>query len=118
LIGPLKQTHTRNNIIWYGEMEYLQTIPYIKHANIALSPIVYASVADSNKIQQYTFFKLPIVTSSLNHSARKNVFYYDIGDDQTVQKSLNEAIAFERATLPITSVRSWEDLVNELLSPE
>lgn len=114
IIGPIPRLPDRKNIIKYGEMPYQATIPYVKYATISLNPLTATSFADSNKVMQYTFCQLPIVTSSVNRSDKPHVFYYDFGDDASIRQAIHHALEFDHSRVPTDQVWSWDNLVSAL----
>lgn len=116
IIGPVNYTSKYDNVHIYGEMEYIDTIPFVKHADIALSPMILPSFTDSNKIKQYNFCKLPVVISSINKSDNKNFFYYDLGNEASICDSINKALNFNPSSIVFSKVSSWESVVQNMLS--
>ncbi len=114
IIGPIVGLPVRNNIVAYGEIPYQDTIPYVKFATIGLAPRTMASMTDSNKIMQYTYCRLPIVTSSINRSDKPHVFYYDFGDDESIKFAIEQALAFDHKLVPADRVTSWDALAAAL----
>jgi len=117
IIGALKKLPNLPNVISYGEMPYLKTIPYVKYADIGLSPRTGPTLQDSNKIMQYTYCRLPIVTSDLNPSDKPHVFCYHPGNDASILQAMNDAIGFDRGKVPSSTVQSWDQLTRRLVGP-
>lgn len=115
IIGPISGLPSRDNVVAYGEMPYGDTIPYVKFATIGLNPRTASSLADSNKVMQYTYCKLPIVTSAINRSDKPHVFYYEFGDDESIKRAVEQALAFEHELVPSDQVPSWDDLTATLI---
>lgn len=119
IIGPIKKEVKRKNIIYYGELDFKKTIPFIKYANIALQNISYKkgveSYTDSLKVLQYSYCRLPIVAPDFIKSERKNIFYYTPHNEKSILNALNEAIKFKRDSFDNSRTNSWEDLANKLI---
>lgn len=116
IIGPVEFRLDLENVFFYGEMNYEDTLPFIKHADFALSPMLKGTFSDSNKIIQYTYCKLPIVISSLNVCERKNFIYYTIGDKESIIESVEKAINFKADDSTFPEVRSWSQLVSDIIN--
>lgn len=115
VIGPVFGLPIRKNIVSYGEIPFLETLPYVKFGDVGLNPRSSGTFGDGNKVWQYTYCRLPIVTSSMNRSQRPHVFYYDVGDDNTIRQAILQTLRFDRARVPAGEVQSWDDLTNALL---
>lgn len=115
IIGPIDKKIVRDNVIYYGEMEYVETIPYIKEANVAISPVTREHIIESNKIIQYTYCRLPIITSEKNKSDSKNIFYYKPGDLDSIKASMNCALSFDRSSTDIDKIWDWMELVDNII---
>jgi 2-beta-glucuronyltransferase len=114
LIGPLPGVPRRHNVFAYGEMPFDATIPYLKHADIGLHTLICksgaASFADSLKVIQYTYCRLPIVAPEPMRSARVHTFYYQPGDQTSIVRALDHARAFDRAKVEVEGIHSWKAL--------
>jgi 2-beta-glucuronyltransferase len=122
IIGPLPKLPQRANIIAYGELPFLDTIPYIKHADIGLCTLqmqapASASFTDSLKIIQYTYCGLPVVVPELLRSVRPNTFCYTPGDRASIQQALLMARHFDRSKASTDGIRSWDEVAQELAGP-
>jgi 2-beta-glucuronyltransferase len=118
IIGPIPHLPRQANIFAYGEMPFLDTVPYIKHADIGLSVRTHypatESLTDSLKIIQYTYCDLPIVVPAHLRSARPNTFCYTPGDAESIQKALLAARHFDRNRIVKDDIRSWDEVGWEL----
>ena len=119
VIGPISGLNDKGNIVKYGEMPFVDTIPYIKHADIGLQARTYVEglqcVQDSLKAIQYTFFKLPIITTSFLQTERKNAFYYNPGDTASIKKAFEGALNFKREDFIPDKIYTWEEIANTLI---
>jgi len=118
IIGPIPHLPRRANIFAYGEMPFLDTVPYIKHADIGLSIRTHSpateSLTDSLKIMQYTYCDLPIVLPAHLRSARPNTFYYTPGSIESIQQALQAAKHFDRSRVVKDNIRSWDEVAQDL----
>jgi 2-beta-glucuronyltransferase len=120
LIGPASGTISRENLIWYGELPYEETIPYLKHADVGLAAYAPAKGrlprywADSLKIVQYAYCGLPIIAPSALRSERPRVFYYEPGDVVSIDRALAAAVAAGRRPDLAPALPSWHELATVL----
>jgi 2-beta-glucuronyltransferase len=119
IIGPIKGIPNKKNIYSYGEMPFIETIPYIKHADVGLHTLSYKigaeSFTDSLKVIQYTYCKLPIIAPNYLQTNRKNMFYYKPGEPESIKKAILDAILFDRANVSLEGINSWDELAMKLL---
>jgi len=103
---------------FYGEHLFEKIVPYIKYADIGLQIRSYSkssvSLTDSLKVLQYTYCKLPIVAPEFLKSERKNLFYYKLGDRESIRDALLNAQKFDKDTFDNSGIHSWEELAKEL----
>lgn len=106
------------NIVWYGEMPYLQTIPYIMYADVGLQIRMYAAGAetltDSLKVLQYRYCGLPIVAPKFLDLRRDGVFYYD-ADPHSCVESVQHALAYGKNPVFAAQVHTWDELAMTML---
>ena len=119
IIGPLNKLSQRKNVIAYGELPFEATIPYIKHADIALQTRSYSpgieSLTDSLKVIQYTYCCLPTIAPAYLSSSRSHFFYYQPGNKSSIQTALMAAKTYERGNINTDDICSWDELVYRLL---
>jgi len=119
IVGPIQQSVRRSNVHYYGEKPFLQTIPYIKWADIGLANRSYSpgaeSLSDSLKIVQYTYARLPIVAPAFLDSKRSNLYTYQPGDDESIKRALLLAREHDRNSIPINDIYSWKEFVEKLI---
>jgi len=114
IIGNFKDLPSKPNIISYGEMNYFETIPFIKFADIGLNPRTISSLADSNKMMQYQYCKLPIIISHVDKTDKEFVFYYHYGEDESIYTAIQSALNYERENIPTKEIQSWSSLAKQL----
>ncbi|MBU7583439.1 MAG: glucuronosyltransferase [Nostoc sp. TH1S01] len=116
IIGPINNLPKRKNIVAYQELPFESTIPYIKHADIALQTLAYSPGAecftDSLKIIQYTYCQLPIVAPAYLASSRPHVFYYQPGDASSIYQALIAAQNYDRTQISTENIYSWDELIS------
>ncbi|MBD2297088.1 glucuronosyltransferase [Nostoc sp. FACHB-190] len=117
IIGPINNLPKRKNIIAYQELPFESTIPYIKHADIALHTLAYTPGAecftDSLKIMQYTYCKLPIVAPAYLQSSRPHISYYQPGDAGSIYQALIAAQNYDRCQISTKNIYSWDELISQ-----
>ncbi|MEO8663943.1 MAG: glucuronosyltransferase [Ignavibacteria bacterium] len=120
IIGPFKKTSSNNNVHYYGEMNYNETIPYIKFADCGLHTLEYSSGAesfsDSLKVIQYTYSLLPIIAPDFIKSARDNFIYYKPEDKQSIIESIEKAKHFNKSKIESDSILSWDELTDKIIN--
>ena len=118
VIGPIPGLPQRPNIIAYGEMPFLETVPFIKYADVGLAAWSYRpgaeSLSDSLKIIQYTYCQLPIVAPAFLKSERPNIIPYEPGNPDSIRRALESAVAMDRCLISREGIWSWEELATLL----
>jgi 2-beta-glucuronyltransferase len=118
IIGDVKDLFFSENIIYYGEISFSQTIPYIQHANVGLDNLVFKqdvqSRSDSLKILQYTYAGLPVVLPDFLKNERKNSYYYTPGDHQSIAIALEGAQNHMSNPTDKRGINTWEELSKNL----
>ncbi len=119
MIGPIPDLPNRPNVIGYGEMPFEQTVPYIKHADLGLQMRRYVpgmeSVTDSLKVLQYTYCRLPVIAPSFLRCHHKHMLYYEPGNDTSIAEAIFRGLNYDRSTIAVDTVYSWDELVSHLV---
>lgn len=115
IIGPLQKKVISDNIIYYGEMPYEETIKYIKYADVGLSPMISGGLMGSNKIIQYKYCGIPIIISDVNKSNEDGILYYKIGDCSSIIKAMSQALKIEKMNKQSLKLFDWDDLINSFI---
>lgn len=111
-----------SNVIEHGEVPFLSLIPYLKFADIGLSPYRNTQKAaylgqSSLKNVQYTYCRLPIVAPAIAGGSRPHIITYSSSDDeQSVVDAFTRAIAYDRQSIDPSVVPSWEDVIDRMLA--
>jgi 2-beta-glucuronyltransferase len=118
IIGPIPRLPQRANVFAYGEKAFMDTVPFLQHADIGLGTRSYVpgveSLTDSLKIMQYTYCRLPIVAPEVLRSGRSNTFYYRPGDETSTRQALLAARHFDRSKVVTDDIRSWDEIAQAL----
>jgi len=120
IIGPFEVNIEKNNVLYYGQMPFAKTIPYVKFASSGLqirdnTRGAAETLADSLKVLQYSYCKLPIIAPSIipaHH--RKNFFYYNYDNKESVKDCIENALLFDKIK-PENNIKSWNELIEELI---
>ncbi len=119
IIGPLAKVGEYPNLLYYGEMPFARTVPYIQHADVGLQNLIsdhgLASFSDSLKVLQYTYCKLPIVAPVGLQSSRENFIYYSPGDEDSIKAALERAVEYDRGSIDSSNIHSWDELAELLI---
>jgi 2-beta-glucuronyltransferase len=117
IIGPFEHVIQKENIIYYGEMKFEETIQYIKYADICLQTLVPFTYSDLYerplKFTQYSFFKKPILSPEHMNLKDKNAFSY-LNTADSIQYAINEACKFDSLSFEISWIKSWNEIAKEL----
>jgi 2-beta-glucuronyltransferase len=109
------------NIKVYGEMSFLKTIPYMKHASFGIAPYDGARVAPflrdtSMKLLQFGHLGVPAVCPKIVAGGCKGRFGYDPGDAQSIAAAIKAARTFGH--FPGTPALSWAEVTERMLGKE
>ncbi len=120
LIGPLSRGLNAENIIFYGELPFKETIGYVKFADVGLLALKYRNEAsktfsDCLKVIQYRYCGLPIVSPGFIDLDRQGVYYYHPGDSRSVTTALGQALAAGRNPEFALEVRSWDEVFQDMV---
>lgn len=119
IMGPFERKVNESNVKYFGEMIYGDTIPYIKFADAGLHSLSYTkgaeSFSDSLKVIQYTYCKLPVIAPDFIKSKRANFIHYKPGDSKSIGKALDAAKKFDRSSIDISGINTWDELAEKLI---
>ncbi|MBS1518432.1 MAG: glucuronosyltransferase [Bacteroidetes bacterium] len=119
ILGPFKDKLKKNNIIFHGEMDFRDTVPFIKSADAGLHSLIYTggaeSFSDSLKIIQYTYCRLPVIAPDFIKSGRNNFKYYRSGDEDSIVKAVRAAKDYDRSGTDISGICDWGELTDKLI---
>ncbi|MEW6108487.1 MAG: glucuronosyltransferase [Nitrospirota bacterium] len=118
IIGPIADLPKKENVKIYGEMPFLDTVPYVQYADAGLHTLSYKpgseSFTDSLKVLQYSYCKLPIVAPDFLRTARKNTFCYTPGNKASIKNAIAQAINSNKESYDNIEVKSWEEVAVNL----
>ena len=125
IIGPIPISIHGKNIKYYGELPFIQAVPFIKFANIGMMAIKVTNgekdnvAKDALKVIQYTYCGLAIVAPETLKTTRVNTFYYQPDHKQSMIRALNQALEYNKSKYQEElkqSVNSWVDVSTHLLN--
>lgn len=117
-----KLSKPMDNVVEHGEVPFLDLVPYIKFADIGLSPYRNTEKAaylgqSSLKNVQYTYCRLPIVAPAIAGGSRPHIITYTSSDDpSSVIDAFGAAISYDRNGIDPDSVPSWEDVIDRMIA--
>ena len=120
VIGWLRNIPRKPNIIFYGEKPFEEVIPFVKFADVGLSPYQYRPGNEylsqsSHKILQYTYCQLPVVAPHfVTDPSRPHIIGYTPGDDNSISKALTKAMETEHDTIDRNNILTWDEIVQQL----
>lgn len=108
------------NILIYPEMNFLDTIPYVKHADIGLATFLLQEgaehVADSSlKMIQYGYCGLPVIVPSYLAGGRPNRISYTPGDKCSIIAAIKYALCCAGNGVHHEDVMTWDEIAEDLL---
>lgn len=121
IIGPFEPKIQKNNVIYYGQMPFKETIRYVKFASTGLQIRsneggTAETLADSLKVLQYSYCKLPILApSTVPAFHRKNFFYYEYDDLRSIKESIDGALNFNKSDF-VEHFQNWDELAYLLIN--
>lgn len=119
VIGPLTGLPQAENVRGYGELPFVETVPYIKFADAGLQTLAgcvnIALFAESLKVQQYAYCRLPVIAPAAMPSLRANWFTYELTDD-SIGSALARALSFDRTAVAWPAPDSWDAVAAALLN--
>jgi len=119
IIGPIQNLPMKKNIIGYGEIPFVETVPFVKHADLGLHTLAKfphgESFTDTLKVIQYTYNRLPIVAPDFLKTEREHMFYYKTDDRITIKKAMEMAIQYDRKKIKTDDILTWEEVAQELI---
>lgn len=117
IIGPIEKTIVRDNIIYTGEIDFLETIKYIRNCSMCLHTLKdergVKVFSDSLKILQYTYFERPVVAPEEMSISRSNVYSYALTDD-SVRECIH--LALSSKNIKFDKPLDWKEVAISLIN--
>lgn len=119
LIGPIDHEFSGDNVMVYGEMPFVDTIPFIYFADVGLQirrmEVGLDTLSDSLKVLQYTWCQLPIIAPFGLESLREHIIYYQYDDAKSIGNAITQALNYDRSHIDRSDIMDWEELTIEML---
>lgn len=120
IIGPIEDAVREPNMLFYGEMPFEKTVPYVKFADVGLANFnrrrgYAATFTDSLKIIQYRYCGLPIVSPDFIDMRREGVFYYRPGDAESCSAAFRQALKNGKNPRYADEVHTWDEVAQSVL---
>ena len=107
------------NVIYYPEMPFADTLPFIKHADFAIAPygegVAPYLTHTSMKLMQYGYLGVPAVCPDVI-ADQPGRFGYEIGIPSSIRAAVAAALLCK--DLPAQSALDWSGVVQRLISPQ
>lgn len=110
------------NVVEHGEVPFKKLIPYLKYADIGLSPYQNTEKAaylgqSSLKNVQYTYCRLPIVAPQIAAGSRDHIIAYSSSEDpHSVVDAFEQAMRYDRATIDQNVIKGWDEVLDTMLA--
>lgn len=118
IIGNLPKPVISQNIIYYGEMPFDETIPYLKFADVGLqirsNSKGIETLEKSLKFIQYTYLKLPIIAPKYMNLNDTHIFSYE-HTKESIENAINQALSFNHKLVDSSMIMSWDEIATEML---
>jgi len=113
IIGNIPCKVKSKKIIYYGEMEFKDTVKYIKYSDVGLNILSYKEGIEAFertlKYIQYSYCNLPVICPEFMKVQGRNVFEYG-NSLKSVYQALENSLLFNSKTYDNSWVLSWKSL--------
>ena len=107
------------NVIYYSEMPFEQTLPFIKHADVAIAPygagVTPYLAHTSMKLTQYAYLGIPAVCPELVATTAGR-FGYRLDEPASIHRAMDAALHCE--DLVPQRALDWSEVVQRLIHPQ
>ncbi|MGE3142410.1 MAG: glycosyltransferase family 1 protein [Hyphomonadaceae bacterium] len=121
IIGAGRAAPEAANIIDHGEMRFVDTLPYLQHADVGIAPYGAEQqfyLADTSmKLMQLEALGAPAVCPHFAVGGRATRFGYEVGNAASIEAALTAALAAGKSAARATFL-SWDDVAERLIAPE
>lgn len=120
ILGPFEDKLKLPNVFFRGELDFKDTVPYIKFADAGLHTLKYTagaeSFSDSLKVIQYSYCRLPVIAPDFIKSTRNNFIHYKSGNSQSIENAISSAKNFDKSKIDTGGISSWDELTKKIIS--
>jgi 2-beta-glucuronyltransferase len=115
IIGPQPRPMP-TNVVFHPELPFEEIVPYLQHATfgLLLFPSGYPSLGQGNKVAQYSYCRLPIVSPAHLDAERGNLCLFDPGDRESLERALAKAERMPHSPAFAEGITSSEELAATL----
>jgi 2-beta-glucuronyltransferase len=120
VIGCGENFEAPQNVKFYDEMAFKDTLRYIEYASFGIAP--YRAVQDADylatsslKLKQYEYLGIPAVCPTFAVGKSSNRFGYTPADASSIERAISDALRSE--FVAITKPLDWQQLAQRLLNP-
>ena len=118
IIGSFTNQIESVNIIYHGEMPFIDTLDYIKYADVGMqirNNVKGIEILEKSlKFIQYSYFKLPILAPKYMKLKDVNVFSYEHNRDNIVIE-IEKCLKFEKSDYDNSWISSWDEVLGEII---
>lgn len=118
IIGPVSPIKKNKNIIYYGEIPFNETIPYIVHADAGLqtrySKSNIVSLATSLKVMQYTWCNLPVIVPAQIGRIFPHFVPYTLSSE-SIKNAISEAMNMDRSGIDRSWIQTWDKVASAII---
>lgn len=119
ILGPFKDNIKKQNVHFTGELDFRDTVPYIKFADAGLHTLEYTpgaeSFSDSLKVIQYSYCRLPVIAPDFIRSKRNNFIYYKPGNKDSIKQAVLSSKSFDKNIISVDGILSWDELTGKII---
>lgn len=108
------------NVLYYPEMPFEKTLPFLKHSSFAIAP--YGQGIDrylthtSMKLMQYNYLGVPAVCPDIVAGEAMGRFGYRAGNRDSIGKAIKDAL--DAAHIAPAHHLNWAEVTDRLLEPK
>jgi 2-beta-glucuronyltransferase len=121
LVGCGAKFDAPQNVRFYEEMAFKDTLRYIEYASFGVAPYRATQGAEylatsSLKLKQYEYLGIPAVCPTFAVGQSKNRFGYEPTDKASIGRAIDEVLSSK--FVPVPAPLDWQDLARRLLAPQ
>jgi len=117
-IGPISNSFSSKNTIFYGELKFEETLAFLKFADIGIQIRNFTEgievLEKSLKIIQYSYCKLPIISPKYLGLKGPNNFSYN-NNYKSIKSAIKKSLSFNRSNYDNTWVKDWDTVLDNIL---
>jgi 2-beta-glucuronyltransferase len=100
------------NVLLYGEMPFVELIPYLRHADVGFAPYIFRPGCEylahtSNKVMQYTFCRKPVLLPHFVPNNASHIVPYRPHDATDAARAMARAREIPAKSIDASWIRPW-----------